>query len=87
MGKELCAFGPAFLRVRSTRVTQWHVAATAGYHVTNLSKIEKGLYQPGIGLALRLLQALGVDVGEFFQGLWDEVAPPMPEALRKIKGG
>lgn len=73
MEKELCPFGTVFVRARTERnITQWHVAASAGYHVTNLSKVEKGLYQPGVNLALRLVQALGVDAGIFFETLWLE---------------
>lgn len=68
-----CPFGPAFVKLRADyQLTQWHVSATARYHVTNLSKVEKGTHQPGVMLALRLVIATGADAGEFFQRLWEE---------------
>lgn len=83
MEKEICPFGLAFVSARNERnITQWHVAANAGYHVTNLCKIEKGLYQPGVNLALRLLSVLGVDTGAFFEQLWWSSQDVAPAPLR-----
>ncbi len=71
MQKFLCPFGPAFVKLRTDyQLTQWHISATARYHVTNLSKLEKGMHQPGVMLALRLAIVTGGNVGEFFQQLW-----------------
>lgn len=73
MQKSPYSFGPAFVELRTARqLTQWHVSATARYHVTNLSKVEKGLHQPGVMLAVRLVAVTGADVGEFFQRLWEQ---------------
>ena len=73
MQPNFCPFGPAFVKLRAARqITQWHVSATCRYHVTNLSKVEKGTHQPGVMLALRLVIAAGADAGEFFQRLWEE---------------
>lgn len=72
MKKNICPFGPAFVQLRTEcQLTQWHVSVSAKYHVTNLSKVEKGTHQPGVMLALRLVALTGVDVGEFFRRLWE----------------
>ena len=88
MENILCLFGLHFVQARTARnITQWHVAARAGYHVTNLSKIEKGRYQPGVNLALRLLEVLDLDGGDFFASLWREAAATAPEAVRNTGPG
>lgn len=47
--------------------------------MTNLSKVEKGYHQPGIGLAVKLVEATGANVGLFFEELWLDTAPKMPD--------
>lgn len=59
----------------------WKFAARVPYPVSNITKIEKGLTEPRIGIALKMLVALGVDAGKFMQALaesqdWGEYETP-----------
>lgn len=51
------------------------------YHIRNLQRIEKGEQQPGVNLALRLLNAIGAEPGAFMQKLADECLTSLPQSL------
>ena len=42
------------------------------YHARNIQRIEGGLRQPGVLLALRMVVAVGADPGDFFETLFEE---------------
>lgn len=70
MQDSLCPFGPAFRQERIQRnVSQWTLAVRLPYHIRNLQRIEGGLRQPGVMLALRMVVGLGAAPGDFFQRL------------------
>ena len=56
------------------KVSQWAVAIRLQYHMRNIQRIEGGLRQPGVRLALRMAAVADADTGEFFEALFEEVA-------------
>lgn len=70
MQDSLCPFGPAFRQERvKLNVSQWTLAMRLRYHIRNLQRIEGGVRQPGVMLALRMVLAVGAVPGDFFQKL------------------
>jgi len=68
-----CPFGPALVEVRKLHnISQSGLSILAKFNVTNLRKIEKGVMQPGVSIAVRLVAATGADVGNFFQGFAED---------------
>ncbi len=60
-------FGQRIQRLRDKRgLTQDELARRVGVHVQTISKIERGLHDPGTNLTLRIAQALGVKIGVLF---------------------
>ncbi|MFB7948535.1 helix-turn-helix domain-containing protein [Kitasatospora phosalacinea] len=55
------------------------LAAQAGVTKSYLSKVERGLSEPSISTALKLAQALGVEVGRLFS---EEVEPELVTVVR-----
>ena len=55
-------------------ISQWTVSTRLHYHLRNIQRIENGTRQPGVTLALRLVTAVGVNPGDFFQSLFEEIA-------------
>lgn len=47
----------------------WKLAATIPFPQSNVNRIELGQTEPRIGLAMRILYALGVQAGDFMQNL------------------
>lgn len=47
----------------------WKLAASLPFPVSNLQRIEAGVTEPRIGLAMKTLVALNVDAGSFMQSL------------------
>lgn len=70
MEKAACIFGIEFRTERIRRnISLWKIVhATKGYLAT-LQRIEKGLTQPGVENALRLLTTINVNPGDFLQEL------------------
>ena len=68
MEKKLCPFGAYLtdLRKQHSEMPQWLLAAKCEIVPANLRKIEKGVTQPGVMLAIRIVRTLGEDVGEVF---------------------
>ncbi|HEX7153249.1 MAG TPA: helix-turn-helix transcriptional regulator [Thermoanaerobaculia bacterium] len=66
--REAIEFGA---RVRELRVkrdlTQEQLAESAGMNVVQLSNLERGANEPKLSTILRLAQALGVTLAEFFR--------------------
>jgi putative transcriptional regulator len=54
------------------RITQQELASRVGVTRQSIISIEQGRYRPSIELALRLAQALGVQVGDLFELVRDE---------------
>ena len=54
------------LRKQHPEMPQWLLAAKCEIVPANLRKIEKGVTQPGVMLAINLLRTLGENVGEVF---------------------
>lgn len=76
-----CPFGPALVESRNSYgISQSRLSILAACNVTNLRKIEKGTMQPGVSMAVRLVAAIGTDVGDFFQKLAeDNLSIPLPD--------
>ena len=66
-------FGDNVLRIRQARrLSQEQLADRAGVHRTQITLIERGRRQPGIGTAIRLAGALEVPTASLFEGIrWD----------------
>ena len=73
MEKQTCPFGPAFRRERKANdLSQWTIAMRLHNHLRNIQRIESGAQQPGVTLALRLIEAAEANPGEFLLRLWEE---------------
>jgi len=66
-------FGDNVWRIRQARrLSQEQLAERAGVHRTQITLIERGQRQPGIGTAVRLAGALEVSPASLFEGIrWD----------------
>lgn len=63
----ICPFGPLLLRSRLlSGVSQKGICDTAGYSVRNMSLVETGRREPNATIALKMVAATRLDVGEFF---------------------
>ena len=68
-----CPFGPMFRREREQKkISQWTVSVRLQHHTRNIQRIEGGLRQPGVLLALRMVVAVDAEPGEFFETLFEE---------------
>ena len=68
-------FGVALVAARMSRgISQSRLGILAACNVTSLRKIEKGMVQPGVSTAIRLVAATGESVGAFFQKLAEDSA-------------
>ena len=68
-------FGVALVAARMSRgISQSRLGFLAACNVTSLRKIEKGMVQPGVSTAIRLVAATGESVGAFFQKLAEDSA-------------
>lgn len=54
------------------KISQWTVAVRLQHHTRNIQRIEGGLRQPGVLLALRMVVAVDADPGKFFETLFEE---------------
>lgn len=74
-------FGVALVAARTSHgLSQSRLGILAACNVTSLRRIEKGLVQPGVSLAVRLVAATGESVGGFFQKLAEDSALLLPGA-------
>ena len=68
-----CPFGPMFRREREQKkISQWTVSVRLQHHTRNIQRIEGGLRQPGVLLALRMVVAVDAEPGDFFETLFEE---------------
>ena len=71
-------FGLFLVQARvATAVSQTAMAKAAGYNLRNINGVENGKQDPGIMTALALVKTTGVDIGNFFNSLyqcWSETA-------------
>ena len=85
MQKATCFFGNQFREWRlAADISLWGLALKMSYHIRNLQRIEKGEQQPGVNLALRLLNAIGADPGAFMQKLADQCQGSLPPSLSPL---
>ena len=50
-------------------LSQSQVSARSGIHVTEVSRIERGLRDPRLSTLVRLARGLGVDLAQLFEGI------------------
>lgn len=66
MKKSACFFGDKFKDARLRQgISQWQIVHRTGNYLANIQRIEKGLVQPGITLAFKLLDTIKVKPGDF----------------------
>ena len=64
--KEIMPFGKFIQSKRETKnMSQKEVAQRANTKQGTISKIENGVREPTLGLALRICDALGADINEY----------------------
>lgn len=64
MEKKHCPFGHVFREQRVIQgISLWNLALAIPYRQGNIQRIERGLHEPRLGLAMRMLSAIGVDAG------------------------
>ena len=67
---EVEAFAANVRRVRlAKKLSQSQVAERSGIHVTEVSRIERGLRDPRLSTVVRLARALGIKPGTLLEGL------------------
>lgn len=75
-----CPFG---LSLRTERIKKgiplWRYAASIPYPQNNVQRIERGLTEPRIDLSVRLISALGTDMGPFMAALAFELGWSIPK--------
>ena len=65
-----CTYGPLLREYRQKHgISLWNLAIRVPYRQGNLQRIERGITEPRVGLAMRLLMAIGVDTGNFMLNL------------------
>lgn len=64
----------------------WDLVYRVAYYPANLKRIEEGKLQPGIRLAFRLLDAVGVEPGAFMAALAREHSAALPRSLSSLPG-
>lgn len=85
MEKPACLFGPFFQRQRLKKgMSFWDFVYRVAYYPANIKRIEEGKLQPGIGLAFRLLDAMGMEVGAFMAALAREHRAVLPQSLSSL---
>lgn len=85
MQASTCYFGKLFRERRTgADISLWGLALKMSYHIRNLQRIEKGEQQPGVNLALRLLNAIGAEPGAFMQKLAHECRSCLPQSLSPV---
>lgn len=85
MVKASNLFG-AFFRQERQRLglSLWKVAVASSTHLRNIQRIESGERQPGVGVALRLVDALGIRHGLFFRNLVEQYPDDFPHSVSPL---
>ena len=85
MKKPACLFGLSFRQEREKKgISFWDLVYRVAYYPANLKRIEVGKLQPGIRLAFRLLDAIGVEPGAFMAALAREHSAVLPQSLSRL---
>lgn len=85
MEKPVCLFGDSFRQEREKKgLSFWDLVYRVAYYPANLKRIEEGKHQPGIGLAFRLLDAIGAEPGAFMAALAREHSAALPQRLSSL---
>lgn len=85
MEKKICPFGPFFRQERKAKnISQWHIVHKMSTYLANIQRIEAGIQQPGVHLALRLINVIGVKPGDFMQKFARECLPYLPQSISPI---
>jgi transcriptional regulator with XRE-family HTH domain len=72
-------FGENARRLRAVaRLTQMEVADRSGLHMTEVSRLERGVKDPRLSTIVRLAYGLGVEPAELLAGLGRAEAPDRP---------
>ena len=70
MEKIVCPFGQMFREQRKAQgISIWTLALRLPYRQGNIQRIERGLHEPRIGLAIRMLSAIEVNAGTVLETL------------------
>ena len=68
--QEISHFGPTFAKFREKRgYNLWQLCLKLGCHRRNFERIQKGVQEPRLTLALRMLYSIEVGFGDFFSHL------------------
>lgn len=63
-------FGRNLRRIRTEKgYTQESLAHAADLNMTHVARIERGEREPGVTVIAKLVRALGVPVGDLFEGI------------------
>lgn len=82
----LCPFGLALVQLRKEKeISQSRLSILGEFNVTNLRRVEKGLMQPGISIAVRLVLATGTDIDIFFNQLAEKEKLILPKSKKSIE--
>lgn len=69
---------------RQSGYSQWKLSILAEIHPRSIQKIEGGELQPGVMLAVRLVSAMGSNVGFFFADLAKEAGLIRQEIMPRV---
>lgn len=85
MEKLTALFGKEFKLARQAlKISQWKVVHKTGDYLANIQRIEKGLTQPGVSTAFRLLEALGLLPGDFLANLAAKYRDSLPASISPL---
>ena len=86
MAKRRCIFGKQLRRVREAKgLSRPCFALRANYPADGIHKIERGDREPGVLLAVKLVAATGVPVGDFFEELYQSMLKEQKDNLDSVK--
>lgn len=82
MEKPACIFGPKFRQERVKRgFSLWHMVHDLNCYLANLQRIEKGLTEPRVHMAFRMLESIDANPGGFLAALVSENPGVFPEGI------
>lgn len=82
MEKPACIFGDFYRKERKKQgISLWKVVHELDTYLVNVQRIEKGLTQPSLTMAFRLLQVIQTSPGDFLYDLSIEHSQQLPQSL------
>lgn len=70
MYEQVSQFGPFFRsRRNSMKIGIWPLCVKISMYPANLIRIEKGIQEPRLDIALKMISGLSIQMGNFFAGL------------------